>query len=1158
MVGHARNLFSACFILLVSLVGDISPLQAQTATTATISIATHSLVGALQAGDGNFYSLSRFGQTCESDSTQSCSYVYRIAPDGTVSVFHAFPPVPTSVGNNGVNADGFLPVALVFATDGNFYGVCQGGGPGGLGTIFKITPAGEFTVLKSFGVTANNADPGSEPNSLIQGGDGNFYFTNPNGVYQLTPSNSFSTIFTLPSDGSKGTRVTSLMQASDGNFYLTLGVAPLTGTTAANNGAIAQLTLAGQLNIVHSFALDGSEGNSPNGPLVQGSDGNLYGVAQVVINTIKTGVAYKVSPGGNFVLLHAFPGPIFSNWDSALLVGSDGNFYGTTLQGGDTTSANCSPPLGCGTAYQLTSSGTVSTLHTFEGGMPTSTVVADNPQVDGAAPASPLVQGPGGIFYGTTATGTAFTLTLNPSVPAPVQLTVEPTSVLAGSPVKLSWKVLNAFSKTQQVCGAYVQKNAATAGDWTGPEAGTLANGIYRGSTTITPTSAGTYTYALTCGGKESGFVSLLVTGNTPLQIQTAALPKATVSQPYQVFLSVTGGITPYQWTVGGTLPKGLTFDPNGLLSGTPLQFGDYPLVFGVQDSTTPDPQMAGISLDLIVDSGLTLFPTLQNPIVDKPYSQSLNASGGLPPYTFQLTSGALPPGLTFNTTAGVISGTPTQNGPSSFTIKLSDSENPKATVSSTYSMVVGAAGLQITSPSFLPNPSVGVPYSTSLTATGGVPPYSWSFGDNTGPVLQQPQGLTLSLAGVLSGTPIQWNPTGIYDNFLVTVTDSEDPPVKVTRTLSLSVQSTLQMLTTSLPIGQVGTHNETPLMATGGIPPYVWTVRTNGPDPNTIGLFLNDGNIVVEDPLQPVNTTVTISLTDSEKQPAFTNLTVPLTFLPAAFPTTTTLTSSTNTAGTGESVTFTATVVETSGVPAGTVVFYSGGTTVIGTAILDANGKATIQASFSIANVYSITAVYGGSNSSAGSVSAPLTETVVTPTISASISPGSLTIQSGKSGQLVITITPNDGYTGTINFSCGTLPAHVSCTFAPPSLTIAAGSGPVTDTLTVNTNAPTVAKLEKPLNRGTSGGLLAAVALWFPGSLAVVLLGVRRQRKPATRRIGNLLMVALLCFAATGLFTSCGGSMNNSAQPGTYSVPITLTLNGGSTQSVDATVIVK
>jgi uncharacterized repeat protein (TIGR03803 family) len=1114
----------------------------------------------LQAGDGNFYSLSRYGQTCTGDSSQYCSYIYRIALDGTVSVFHTFPPVPTSAGNTGVNSDGYLPVALIFGTDGNFYGACQAGGPGGLGTIFQITPAGQLSVLKSFGVTANNADPGSEPNSLIQGADGNFYFTNGIGVYQLTLPSSLSTIFAFPSGGSKGGNASSIVQGGDGNFYLTLGTAPVIAGAAANFGAIAQLTLGGQLTILHSFATDGSEGNQPSGPLVQASDGNLYGVSQVVINTVKTGVAYDVSPGGTFSLLHSFTDPIFSNWDSGLFVGSDGNLYGTTLQGGDIASANCAP-RGCGAVYQMTPSGTVSTLHKFEGGVATSTVVSQNPQVDGAGPTSPLVQGPGGLFYGAAVgsaggSATVFSLTLNPAIPAPVQLIVNPKSVFVDTPVQLTWKVLNAFSQTQQQCGATVtgSPSAAGGGAWTGPQAGKLVNGVYSGSATIAPTAAGTYTYALTCGGKESGFATLVVLGNTPLQIQTLSLQKGTVPQQYLQILSVNGGVSPYTWTVAGGLPKGLAFNPAGVLTGIPTQFGLYHLAFQVSDSTTPNPQTESIALDLTVDSGLTLFTGLPNPLIGQPYSQAISASGGLTPYTFKLVSGALPPGLQFNATAGVISGTATQAGQASFDITVTDSENPKAMVTQTFSLTTGAK-LEITSPGFLPDASVGIPFSTSLTAVGGTGPYFWSLGDNTGPYRQVPQGLTLSTAGVLAGTPIQWNPPGSYDSFDVVVTDSENPPVSVHRVLGITCKSTLQILTNSLPVGRIGVQTDTLLMATGGIPPYKWTAQLDHGEPNLIGLYLNDGNDLVYLPLQTFTGTVTLTVQDSEKAYAFVQVALPLTFLPALFPTTTTLASSNAAAGTGESVTFTATVVQTGAGPAAGQVVFNNGTMAIGTATLDVNGNATLQTSFSTAGVFSVTAVYGGSGTLASSVSAAVTETVVTPTISTVVNPGTLTVKSGSSGKLEITLTPVGDYSGTVNFSCGTLPAHVSCSFAPPSLTIASGSGPVTDVLTVSTNAPLTAMLLERRNEGTGNDLFVASTFWLPGPLAGMVLLVCRRRKRVSSR--NFWMAAMLCLFCVAGLSSCASSPSKAAA-GTYKIPVVLTVSGGATQNISTTIIVQ
>jgi hypothetical protein len=257
--------------------------------------------------------------------------------------------------------------------------------------------------------------------------------------------------------------------------------------------------------------------------------------------------------------------------------------------------------------------------------------------------------------------------------------------------------------------------------------------------------------------------------------------------------------------------------------------------------------------------------------------------------------------------------------------------------------------------------------------------------------------------------------------------------------------------------------------------------------------------------------------------------------------------------------VTLTATVtVPGGGTPIGPVIFYNG-TTSLGTANLNASGQATLQTSFATPGVYSITAAYGGNASYGVSTSSPLTETVVTPTISATVNPTSLTVKPGSSGQLIITLTPAGDYTGTVSFSCGTLPVHVSCTFAPPSLAIAAGSGPVTDTLTVTTGAPSTSMLLKPRDGdgATSNSLSTAATFWMPGMLTAMLGLVRSNRRDSIPRWRNLWIIALLCLAGVGTLSSCGNPSND-AHTGTYTIPITLTVAGGVTKNISATVIVE
>jgi hypothetical protein len=132
-----------------------------------------------------------------------------------------------------------------------------------------------------------------------------------------------------------------------------------------------------------------------------------------------------------------------------------------------------------------------------------------------------------------------------------------------------------------------------------------------------------------------------------------------------------------------------------------------------------------------------------------------------------------------------------------------------------------------------------------------------------------------------------------------------------------------------------------------------------------------------------------------------------------------------------------------------------------------------------------------------------------------------------------------------------------VSCTFAPPSITLAAGSGPVTDSLTINSAPAKSALLSSPLDRGRPGQAYPAMMLWLPGSLAA-LIGVfpRKRKRPFARRLW-MLAILFLGLGGTAVLSGCGGSSND-ARPGTYSIPVTLTLSSGAAQTVNATVIVQ
>ncbi len=260
-------------------------------------------VGSLiQASDGNFYGMAGGGANlCNSNIGRllNCGAVYTITPAGVETVLYSF----------GASAsDGYAPVgSLIQASDGNFYGTTGNGGTNSFGTVFKITPAGIETVLYSFGASPVDATSPSF-GSLIQASDGNFYGMTPVGgadgvgtVYKITPAGAETVLYSFgasPSDGANPNG--SLIQASDGNFY------GMTSNGGANScpagspirnscGTVFKITPAGVETILYSFGASASDGYGPWGTLVQASDGNFYGVTEGG-GSQKSGTVFKLVP----------------------------------------------------------------------------------------------------------------------------------------------------------------------------------------------------------------------------------------------------------------------------------------------------------------------------------------------------------------------------------------------------------------------------------------------------------------------------------------------------------------------------------------------------------------------------------------------------------------------------------------------------------------------------------------------------------------------------------------------------------------------------------------------------------------------------------------------------------------------------------------------
>jgi len=270
-----------------------------------------------------------------------------------------------------------------------------------------------------------------------------------------------------------------------------------------------------------------------------------------------------------------------------------------------------------------------------------------------------------------------------------------------------------------------------------------------------------------------------------PLSITTTALPSATVRYNYTTALGAAGGVTPYNWTViSGGLPSGLSLAPaSGAISGIPTLTGTYVFTVQVSDAETP-PVTANAPLSITVNSTLTTLSIMTTSLPlgtqNSSYNAMLAATGGVTPYTWSVSSGVLPGGLNLNSSTGAITGTPTGAGVSSFTVQVSDAENPAATASKQLSIAIDpAVPLSITTTS-LPSGTAGAQYSAPITAIGGVYPYTWSISNGS-----LPSGLSLkSSTGVITGTP-----TGLgTSNFTVQVTDAETPPVSTTAQLSIVI----------------------------------------------------------------------------------------------------------------------------------------------------------------------------------------------------------------------------------------------------------------------------------------------------------------------------------------------------------------------------------
>jgi hypothetical protein len=444
----------------------------------------------------------------------------------------------------------------------------------------------------------------------------------------------------------------------------------------------------------------------------------------------------------------------------------------------------------------------------------------------GAISGSPASSG----TFSVTVTATDSTAPPHQSATQVLSLSIAPALAISTSPLPTG--VMNTgYSAT------IAASNGTAPFTWS---ASGLPSGLSIGSSsgTISGTTASTGTFAVTITVTDSTsptkqtasqqFSLQIVTG---LAITTASLPNGAANLAYSTTVAAAGGVTPLSWSASG-LPSTLTIGASsGIISGTPTAGGTYTVTVSVIDSTSPTHQNVSKTFPLTIAAPLSITNTspLPNGAANIAYSTTLTAAGGNSPLSWTATG--LPSTLTIGASSGIISGTPTAVGPYPVSVTVKDSTGPTPqSLTKLFSLTV--AGPVSVTTSSLPNGAAGLAYSTTVTATGGNAPVSWSA---TG----LPSTLTInSSSGIISGTPTAG---GTY-SVTVTATDSTSlTPQTASKPLSLTIAPTLAITSTSLPTGAVGLAYSSTVGVSGGNSPLSWSASGLPP-----GMSINSssGNI--------------------------------------------------------------------------------------------------------------------------------------------------------------------------------------------------------------------------------------------------------------------------------------------------------------------------